>query len=81
MLHYVKTSTKPEVHNVCIVVIQGPSYGRENMYRKFREVWTRGCWDMQVDRQTDRQSDMLITILITIQYSAPQIRSTILALY
>jgi len=38
-----------------IVVREGPSRGQNNInkYRKFREVWTCGLWDMQAERQTD----------------------------
>jgi len=34
-----------------------------NTYRKFREIWTRGIWDMRADRQTDKHTDTLITVL------------------
>jgi len=36
------------------------------MYRKFREVWTRGLWDTRADRQTDKHTDTLIAILHTL---------------
>jgi len=51
---YVKTGRHPQNRKYvtyCTVVTGGPSHGH-SWYRKFREVWTCGFWDMRADRQT-----------------------------
>jgi len=55
------SSTKPEVNNV----LHCQATTTVNMYRKLREVWTYGLWDMRADRQTDRHTVTIIALLRT----------------
>jgi len=52
------SSTKPKVHNIlhCRQTRTEPCTARSNTYRRFREVWTCGFWDMRANRQTDNQT-------------------------
>jgi len=61
----VTSSTKPEVHNICVAVRGWPSHGhRYNMDRKLREIRSIGFEICErTERQTDKQTYTLIAIL------------------
>jgi len=42
------------------IIVRWQRLGHSNVYRKFHEVWTCGCWDMRANRHTD-----------TLKYFAP----------
>jgi len=52
------SSTKPEVHNAlhCGYRTTKSRRATDNMYRKFREVWTYTFWYIRADRQTYRHT-------------------------
>jgi len=52
------SSTKPEVLNILHCCQKRTKPWPENTYRKYREVWTCGFWDVQVDRPKDRLTDI-----------------------
>jgi len=51
-LHEMACSSDDDAIRYVLPVLWMTSTATGNMYRKFRDVWTRGFSDMSVDRQT-----------------------------